>query len=250
MTQIGPMLLLRIAAVALGSAAWNSALADEPRPVVVELFTSQSCYSCPPAEAFLGELAGRPGIVALEWHVDYWNDITYGSAGQWVDPFSNPEATRRQVGYNRTIRGTEGVYTPQMVFDGRLEAVGSRRADVESALTEASAAPAAGTVTAVWSRDETLSVEIAGAAEQPAEIWLVRFLAEHTTEVQRGENHGKLLSNHHVVTAAEQLGTWSGGAAEFTAAGPAAGEGCAILLQAEGQGAILASALCPDRPGS
>ena len=73
------------------------------RPIVVELFTSQSCYSCPPAEAYLGELAKRDDIIALEHHVDYWDQLVYGSAGRWKDTFSSPEATERQQRYNRRI---------------------------------------------------------------------------------------------------------------------------------------------------
>ena len=97
-----------------------TAAAAEEVPTVVELFTSQGCYSCPPAEAFLGELAKRSDVVALEFHVDYWDDLVYGSAGQWKDPFSDPAYTRRQQVYARGIPGGR-VYTPQIVVDGRLE---------------------------------------------------------------------------------------------------------------------------------
>ena len=112
--------------LAVGSAPAGSA----GGPAVVELFTSQSCYSCPPAEAFLGDLARRDGVIALEFHVDYWDDLVYGRAGKWKDVFSSPEYTRRQQGYNLNIRGRGQVYTPQMIIDGRAEAVGTRRGDV------------------------------------------------------------------------------------------------------------------------
>ena len=214
-------------------------------PVVVELFTSQSCYSCPPAEAYLGELADRPGILALEWHVDYWNDITYGSAGQWIDPFSSAASTQRQALYNQNIRGTTGVYTPQMVIDGRNEAVGSREYDVEEAIAAAGDRPH-GTATANISAEGAgLAIALDGQPGDAADLILVRFIAEHVTEVPRGENHGKTLVNHHIVTVVESLGSWAGGAAAFTADAPRAGEGCALLVQAEGQGAILAAAPCP-----
>jgi hypothetical protein len=237
------------AAVLAGLIAWApaAASAETPRPVVVELFTSQSCYSCPPAEAFLGELATRPGIVALEWHVDYWNDITYGSAGQWVDPFSSPAATERQVRYNQAIRGTGAVYTPQMVIDGRTELVGSRRDEVEAALLHTS--PDLASLATAWD-GATVTVDIDGTTDQPTDVWLVRFVREQTTDVSRGENHGKLLQNRHVVTAAEHLGSWPGGPARFRLAGPDVGAGCAVLLQQAEQGPILAAALCPDRPSS
>ncbi|MFN0023541.1 MAG: DUF1223 domain-containing protein, partial [Parvularculaceae bacterium] len=91
------------------------------KPVVVELFTSQGCSSCPPAEALMRELAKRPGLVALEWHVDYWDDLHAGSSGKWKDPFSSADHTARQRAYNRALRGTGGAYTPQMVIDGAAE---------------------------------------------------------------------------------------------------------------------------------
>ncbi len=106
------------------------AIADSQQLTVIELFTSQSCYSCPPAEAYLGELSEEENILALEYHVDYWDRLNYGCYGRWKDVFSTPEMTERQRQYNVKIRNTGNVYTPQMVIDGRTEAVGSRRREV------------------------------------------------------------------------------------------------------------------------
>ena len=83
----------------------------QTKPVVVELFTSQGCYSCPPAEAYLGELSKNPNIVALEFHVDYWDDLVYGAAGKWKDVFSKPEFTTRQRIYAGNLPDGQ-VYTP------------------------------------------------------------------------------------------------------------------------------------------
>ena len=237
-----------VAAAAAGltlAEAQDPAVLDPQRPVVVELFTSQSCYSCPPAEAYLGALVDRPGVVALEWHVDYWNDITYGSAGQWIDPYSAAAYTARQRGYNQAIRGTGAVYTPQMVVDGRLEAVGSRRDDVEAAMREAAARPAAADVAIVLSDDGALAVTVDGAAGRGAGVWLVRYLEAETTAVPRGENHGKTLNNHHVVTGVTRLGDWWGGPAGFAVPAPQPGHGCAVLVQPDGEGPILAAVGCP-----
>src|SRR5436190_20900837 len=100
------------------------------RPTVVELFTSQGCSSCPPADALLAQLAGRPDLLALSFHVDYWDRLG------WKDPFSSAAATQRQHRYAELL-GLATVYTPQMVVDGKWQAVGSDRSDVEQALSSA-----------------------------------------------------------------------------------------------------------------
>lgn len=215
-------------------------------PVTVELFTSQSCYSCPPAEAFLGELAGMPGVVALEFHVDYWDDLVYGSAGQWKDVFSSPANTTRQRAYNQRIRGRSSAYTPQMVIDGEFEAVGSHRQDVlgaiESAregerLSVAVSIPAAGGI----------SVDVDGPVAGSAAIWLVRFERQRTTEIRAGENKGKMLVNHHTVQAVRRIGDWDGDATTVSLPdfSLAPGEGCAVLVQGSAPGPVLGAALCP-----
>lgn len=215
---------------------------------VVELFTSQSCYSCPPAEAYLGELASRGDVVALEFHVDYWDELVYGSAGRWKDVFSNPAYTERQHIYNRAIRGTPQVYTPQMVVDGRAEAAGTRRGAVEAAIAgQARASRPRLDVTVANTAGGNLRVTVDGSPAGPAPVWLARFERAHVTQVKAGENKGKTLTNHHVVTGMERIGTWSGTAMTATVPGVSlnAGEGCAVLVQSEAQGPILGVALCP-----
>ena len=220
-------------------------------PVVVELFTSQSCYSCPPAEAILAELARRDGIVALEHHVDYWDSLVYGSAGRWKDVFSRPEATERQRAYNAVVEGRGHSYTPQMVIDGRYEVVGSRDREVRRAIDgarrsdEPRLAVAAGVA-----GGKDLRVAVSGIAV-PANggavgIWLVRYLREHTTEVTRGENHGKTLSGRNVVLDMRRIGEWRGGDVVIDVAGakPDDEQGCAVLVQSDTPGPVLGAAYC------
>ena len=109
------------------------------QPVVIELYTSQGCSSCPPADELVTELSRQPGVLPLALHVDYWDYIG------WADQFADPDYTKRQKAYARAT-GQITIYTPQMVIDGRLEAVGSRRDDVEAAIGEAATIPAGATI--------------------------------------------------------------------------------------------------------
>jgi len=144
---------LMAAALASGIPRLASAAAH---PVVLELFTSQGCSSCPPADALLGRLAQRPDVVALAWHVDYWDHLG------WRDRFANRAATTRQRSYARELGG--GVFTPALVVDGTRVVVGSRRSEVETALTAAQALP----VPVMLSRSESGVLVQIGAAPGPA----------------------------------------------------------------------------------
>ena len=219
----------------------------EEGPAVVELFTSQGCYSCPPAEAFLGELVEREDLVALEFHVDYWDDLVYGSAGRWKDVFSSPRYTRRQQDYARRMASTR-VYTPQMVVNGREAVVGSRRGDVFDAIenTQRQGRNSA-SLTLTKAEGESFSLMLDGETAGPAELWLVAFDLAHVTQVRAGENKGKALANHHVVTEITQLARWEGGPLQLDVESPVDGanRGCAILVQEARQGPILAARYCP-----
>ena len=215
--------------------------------VVVELFTSQGCYSCPPAERFLGELAGRADVIALEFHVDYWDDLVYGAAGKWRDPFSDPAFSDRQRAYNMRIRGQTGVYTPQMVVGGRFEAVGSRRDAVERAIARAGEA-APEVEVSVAPGPGGYRVRLAGNGAARGGVWLVRFRKTATTRVRAGENRGKTLVNHNIVTEMRRIGEWEGARRALVVPAPAAeaGAGCAVIVQAAGPGPVLGAALCPE----
>lgn len=220
-------------------------------PSVVELFTSQSCSSCPPAEALLGKLAGRADVIALEFHVDYWNDLVHGGAGRWTDVHSSPAYTQRQRAY--AARLPDGVYTPQMVIDGRVQVIGSRERDVETAIRNAHKAPRLALHLATLSTGKT-ELRIGGGAAMTdhkfglaADLWLVRFKLREETKVRGGENRGQTLINHHIVTGMTPLGPalLDGEPTILDAVSRASDEACAILVQASGQGPILGAALCP-----
>ncbi|WP_395676943.1 DUF1223 domain-containing protein [Inquilinus sp.] len=200
------------------------------RPVVVELFTSQGCSSCPPADALLSTLADRPEVLALAFHVDYWNRLG------WTDPFSGPWATARQTAYAAQM-GSSQIYTPQAVIDGRSDVVGSDRAAMESAIAAARSEPAVEVL--LTTSQSGLQVAVDPTAPTDAVLWLVGFDDRHDTPVRRGENAGKTLVDRNVVRSLTRLDGWSPGGT--VAAARPAGDRTAVLLQAA-DGHILGAA--------
>ena len=234
-------------------AALAAAAPREAGLVVVELFTSQACISCPPAEALLAELAGeRRNVLGLELHVHYWDDYVDGPRGQWRDVHSDPTFSRRQLAYNMRLRGSQGIFTPQMIVGGTHHAVGFRRAEIDTAIIAAARAnPSPPTLTPAATADGGLAVAIAGShaaiASAGADLWLVRYEASQSTRVTSGENSGRTLTNHNIVRGFEHLGRWFGGATTLET-GPLRlqpGQSCAVLLQPDESGPILAAARCP-----
>lgn len=230
---------------------------------VVELFTSHGCSSCPQADALLGELlADDPDLVALEFHVDYWNSLVHGSDGSFTDPFSNTVWSLRQRAYDgRQLAGRAGVYTPQMIIDGGYAAVGSDRRRIGKALK---ATPPVTPAIRIERQGDMLQVHVADVrvgertsrtgGDLPApvpdtgEVALVRFLRETITPITGGENKGLEIVNHRVVTSVEPLGrvSASGDLAARVSAPAGDNEGCAILVRHGDEVAVLAGRVCPD----
>jgi len=201
-------------------------------PVVVELFTSQGCSSCPPANANLIELSKRPDVLPLSFAVTYWDYLG------WKDTFDKPEYTDRQAAYERPL-GQQGPYTPQMVINGTSTAVGNNLAEVEQLIGRAD--PLSGPTVAL--QGGSVNISAAAPAATDADVWLVRYdpnLVE--VPVARGENTGRTLPHTHVVHSLERLGSWTGSALSFDI--PAAAEGLktAILVQGGHGGPILGAA--------
>ena len=210
-------------------------VAAQDRTVVVELFTSQGCSSCPPADTFLGELAERPDVLALSLHVDYWDYLG------WRDPFASPAITARQRGY-AAEQGTRSVFTPQMIVDGRISAVGHRREDVFAAIAQA-AAEEPRAVVELTEEGGRLAIRITPAREGLRGV--VHFISyDHpkTQQITQGENRGHTLSYTNVVTDWMTLGTWNGTEEVLTAPSPTMGRGVAVIVQDGPVGAVLAAA--------
>jgi hypothetical protein len=227
-----------IAAATIVAAAlfWHSpGAAGEPAPVVVELFTSQGCNSCPPADRLLGELAKRDDVLPLSFHVTYWDRLG------WPDTFGLDDSARRQEVYADRF-GLDRLYTPQMVIGGRIDVVGSARGRVLEAIELLRSHHEPGPELTV--AGDRLSVS-AGDQEDAA-IWLVAFDDHHDVAIQRGENRGRTLRYHHVVRDIARLAHWHGQALEIhlpRARLDAAGrDGAAILVQRLSDGVVLAAA--------
>ena len=232
--------------LALLTGGSSTTLADKG-PVVVELYTSQGCNSCPPADAYLGELAKKKNIIALSFHVTYWDYLG------WKDPFALKASTKRQRAYSRHFR-RGFVYTPQMVIDGQSEVVGSRRRSVQRAIRKAAVREDKIAITFRKGKDGKLYAvlptrQASGAAEH-ATIWMALFDRSRTTDIRRGENGGRKLTYHNVVRKLKALGGWDGKGKSIAlpvhAAGPdGARDGCVVIVQDNRTGRIIGAALMP-----
>jgi hypothetical protein len=205
----------------------------QSRSVVVELFTSQGCSSCPPADAFLGEIAGRADVIALAFHVDYWDYIG------WKDPFASPEFTARQRAYVRAM-GLRGPYTPQMVIDGRLDVVGSDRGRV---LPQLASRPQVLDVSLTRKGPDLVAALGSGTGE--GEVTAFTVQAQARTLARRGENAGRILAEAQIVRSIHPLGRWRGAEGQFSlplADIPKDVSQVIVTVQRDGPGAMLGAA--------
>ncbi|MFY0690978.1 MAG: DUF1223 domain-containing protein [Paracoccaceae bacterium] len=204
--------------------------------VVVELYTSQGCSSCPPADALLSQLAERDDVIALSLHVDYWDYLG------WKDDLADPSYTERQRAYARHA-GSTMIYTPQMIVGGRDMIVGTKAMVLADHIQRHNAAPKPVGVEMSRKGDRfEIRAQALGATPPEMKVQLVRYKRSETVEIQRGENAGKTITYHNVVTSWETIGGWDG-AAPLALAAPAAGEAPAVVIVQDGtSGPILAAA--------
>lgn len=196
---------------------------------VVELFTSQGCSSCPPADKLFGTLVKDPDLVVLSLPVNYWDYLG------WKDTFATAENGARQRAY-ADMRGDRAVYTPQAVVNGRSHAVGSDSRAIAAAVKKTGDLPV--DVSAHMS-DDALTVEV-GPGKTPgmmATVWLVLFDRSREVTIKRGENRGRTISYHNVVRRMQAIGVWKGKAASYEMPrgelAKAGMQGCAVLVQGE-----------------
>ncbi|MDO6731057.1 DUF1223 domain-containing protein [Marinovum sp. 2_MG-2023] len=210
-------------------------------PVVVELFTSQGCSSCPPADALLHKLAARSDVIALALHVDYWDYIG------WKDEFALAGHTNRQKGY-ASVAGRRMIYTPQMIINGTDHVVGNHPMDVNELIKLHQAAPSQIRLdisdTASGTQVTARAVaDLDGGLDGGMRIVLVEFSPNATTTITRGENAGRTISYANIVQNWRELGQWDG-ESDFQIAVEAEGA-AAVLVQKADFGPILAAAKLP-----
>jgi hypothetical protein len=191
--------------------------AGPPRPLVLELYTSEGCSSCPPAEALIGQLMSDPDLLPLAFHVDYWD------AQGWRDRFSLSGATQRQHEWARHLNGGN-VYTPQMIVDGRRIVLGSDGPKILAALRESLVALQSSQTVGIEATvaEGQLQVELSGSCTPGAcDTYLVSYLPQANTRVARGENAGHTLVEWNVVRSIQKLDTPRGEARGQAPAGTA-----------------------------
>ena len=202
------------------------------QPVVLELFTSQGCSSCPPAEAAVAKVADRPDVIALSFNVTYWDHLG------WKDTFARPEFTDRQVAYAKAL-GQGGPYTPEVVAGGRAGGVGNTPRAVDQLIAQGRTRPTT-TVTAV---DGKISLAAGIAPRRGADVWLVSYDPRLIqVPVKAGENTGKTLPQRNVVRGLKRLGGWTGQAASYAAPATEPTLKRVVIVQGKDAGPILAVA--------
>ena len=215
--------------------AAQGAAAQTDQPVVIELFTSQGCSSCPPADELLTRLAARTDVIPLALHVDYWDYIG------WRDHFGKPAFTKRQKSY-AAVAGSRTIYTPQMVIDGVDHVVGVKPMEVADLIQKHKSENRP--VDLQLARDGgqiTITARVIGTVPARMDVQLVRFIPDETVVIERGENAGRTIRYSNIVHDWSVLGSWDGRAPLSMSAavdGPVA-----VIVQSPGPGSVMASAI-------
>lgn len=227
---------LGFAAASLAAPYFTSPASAATAPVLVELFTSQGCSSCPAADKLAGNLSSQPGVVVVSLNVDYWDYLG------WHDTLAKPEYTKRQMDYAHS-RGDGDVYTPQMVINGALHTVGSNRDSVESAIASARQSTSVMALQ-IRATDNDIIVDIPkGESVYDATLWVMSIASEVKVKIERGENAGKLITYHNVVRKLASVGSWNGSAStiKLPRKGIISGDSksCIAVLQKNHVGPVL-----------
>ena len=223
-----PLIMAAIMLVVVG----EDAFAGVQRSVV-ELYTSQGCSSCPPADAVVGRLSADPGVLVLSFHVNYWDYLG------WKDRYSSPASTDRQYAYAKTLRESS-VFTPQLIVNGSWSLVGSQEDAVREAVTAANRTGFAIHANLFKQADGHISLTLAGPPIA-ADLWEVRYVRRSSTVIRSGENGGRTLQTYNDVTQVNRIGPYHAGTLDLAPLRKP-DDGIAVLVQAPETGRILGAA--------
>ena len=201
-----------------------------PQRSIVELFTSQGCSSCPPADALLGRLSADPALLALSFHVNYWNSIG------WKDPFSSQVSTDRQYAYAHAL-GERTVFTPQLIVNGTRSLIGSQESEIRKEIAKATEATLPVSADLAKQADGSFSLQLTGPAVA-ADVWEVRYVRRSVTKIRAGENGGRELETFNDVVQLHSLGKFQPGVLKLEPLHQPA-DGLAVLVQKPSGGPIL-----------
>ena len=222
----------RLTAIAATVLATFGAPALADSPVVVELYTSQGCSSCPPADKILGQLAEKDNVIALALHVDYWDYIG------WKDKFADPAHTKRQRAYARAA-GERTIYTPQMIIGGQTHVVGSRSMSVSDAVNKHARVDLPVNVTLKRSGNKLIVNATAESRIKGAIVHVITYQDDARVKITRGENAGRTLTYHNIVQDWMTVGKWNGQGDYSTSVPVPSGVPVVVLFQAPNSGPIL-----------
>lgn len=225
-----------MSALALMGALGGTAAAAQDNKIVVELYTSQGCSSCPPADDLLAQMVGRDDVIALALHVDYWDYLG------WKDNFGSAAFTARQHGYAQASRA-ETVYTPQMVIAGQTHVIGSKAMDVMDAVAAQRARPSVIDLQIARAGSQ-ISINAESKSAEPGDmvVQVVRYLPEQSVAIKRGENRGKTISYVNIVKTWQVIGRWDGLAPLNIQTEASGSDPVVVIVQRDHFGPILAAA--------
>ncbi|NNF25207.1 MAG: DUF1223 domain-containing protein [Rhodobacteraceae bacterium] len=221
------------------AALWVGALSTaeaQEQPVVVELYTSQGCSSCPPADAILADLAAREDLIALAFHVDYWDYIG------WKDDFADPSYTTRQRAYAR-VAGSRTVYTPQMIVGGVDHVIGTRPMQLVEAIQRHKAQrPPVALDLSRTGNEVAVRARSTGGVRGRVTVQLVQYRPKEAVSITRGENAGRTIAYYNIVSSLHVLGEWNGRGSWQGKAKVKPGLPVAVIVQRVDHGPVVAAA--------
>lgn len=234
------LIFLTLGALGASARAGDSVHQQSRSVTLVELYTSQGCSSCPPADQFLKDLSGDPDVLPLSFHVDYWN------SAQWRDPFSRKAFSLRQKAYHESLE-TDYVYTPQMVVSGRYALPGGQRSAVMEAIEKSPAPVSQGAAPLILEKaNDRIEITLpASSATADSTLYLAVYHTQQTTRIRGGENRGRTLRNANIVKRLISLANLSGEALSFNFArsdlDALPSDGIAVFVQSDTNGMISAA---------